>query len=273
VKHHQHHLHHLQFSDNDSLPFTTIEQHHHMSDSRNHPHNLLSFVNSPPNDPAKKVGPAKLHALTKFNICLFQNFIPKLKNHLLGRLLGQDYDGDETTFSTDERNAVRIIGDRIYATKVLRINYTSYDIRRGQDSMNPRTHCDVMVLSPEKENAAHPFWYARVLGLFHAKVLHIGPAAVNHSVQHIEFLWVRWFGVEQNYTAGSHVARLPKIGFVPDTDEDAFGFLDPSLVLRGCHLVPAFANGRTNNLLHTTSPTAARHLEETDDWANYYVIM
>jgi hypothetical protein len=188
-------------------------------------------------------------------------------------LLDQGYDGDETTFSAEERNAVHIIGDRIYATKVLRINYTSYDMRRSQDSMNPRTHCDVMVLSPEKEDGAHPFWYAQVLGLFHAKVLHTGPTAVNRSVQHMEFLWIRWFGVEQNYIAGSHVARLPKIGFVPDTDEDAFGFLDPSLVLRGCHLVPAFAAGRTNNLLRTVSLTAARHPEETDDWANYYVIM
>jgi hypothetical protein len=188
-------------------------------------------------------------------------------------LLDQGYDGDETTFSAEERNAVHIIGDRIYATKVLRINYTSYDMCHSQDSMNPRTHCDVMVLSPEKEDGAHPFWYARVLGLFHAKVLHTGPTAVNRSVQHMEFLWIRWFGVEQNYIAGSHVVRLPKIGFVPDTDEDAFGFLDPSLVLWGCHLVPAFAAGQTNNLLCTVSLIAAWHPEETDDWANYYIIM
>lgn len=140
--------------------------------------------------------------------------------------------------------------------------------------MNPRTHCDVMVLSREKDPGAHPFWYARVLGVFHAKVLHTGSQSRNHSIQHMEFLWVRWFGMEQDYSCGSAKARLPKIGFVPDLeDQDAFGFLDPSLVLRGCHLVPAFANGRTSNLLETQCPTAARPLEETDDWANFYVIM
>jgi hypothetical protein len=63
------------------------------------------------------------------------------------------------------------------------------------------------------------------------------------------------------------------VGFVPDTDDGAFGFLDPSLVLRGCHLVPAFANGRTSTLLHTVSMTAAHPPDETDNWMNYYIIM
>ena len=203
-------------------------------------------------------------------MALLQDFIPKLKSHLLGRLLGLQFNGDEYNFSGEERNSVRIINNRIYSSKVLRVNYTTYDIRRDQDSMNPRTSCDVMVLSQDEE---HPFWYARVLGVFHAQVLHVGPAALNRSVQHMEFLWVRWFGIEPQYEWGHHTARLPKIGFVPDVDESAFGFLDPSLVLRGCHLVPAFAGGRTLELLPTTSPTTARRPNETDDWANYYVIM
>ncbi|KAF9468095.1 hypothetical protein BDZ94DRAFT_1287378 [Collybia nuda] len=139
---------------------------------------------------------------------------------------------------------------------VFRVNYTTYDMRRDQDSLNPHTHCDVMVLSPETEQNAHPFWYARVLGVFHTKVLHTGPNSHNRSIQNMEFLWVRW------------------IGFVPEADESpAFGFLDPSLVLRGCHLVPAFGAGRTPDLLKTVSPTAARPLGETDDWVNYYVII
>lgn len=157
-------------------------------------------------------------------------------------------------------------------------------MRRDQDTMNPRTHCDVMVLSPETGPNQHPFWYARVLGVFHTKVLHTGSQSRNRSVQHMEFLWVRWFRLEPDHQSGSSNARLPKIGFVPECDANsadcrttqpkaAFGFLDPSLVLRGCHLVPAFGMGRTSNLLKTVSPTAARPLDETDDWVNYYVIM
>lgn len=203
-----------------------------------------------------------------------QNFIPKLKAHLLGRMLERKFDGDEDhQFSPEELNSVRIIGDHIYAVKVLRVNYTTYDMRRSQDSMNPRTHCDVMVHSPEDEPGSHPFWYARILGVFHAKVLHTGGKAWNRSVQHMEFLWVRWFGIEPNYRYGFKAARLPKIGFIPENDINAFGFLDPSMVLWGCHLVPAFAGGCTTQLLKTVLPTAAHHPDETSDWANYYVIM
>jgi hypothetical protein len=89
----------------------------------------------------------------------------------------------------------------------------------------------------------------------------------------MEFLWVHWFGVEPNYRSGTDTAHLPKIGFVPDTDDNTFGFLDPSLVVRGCHLVPAFAAGQTQSLLYTTAPTAAQAPGEVDDWANYHVVM
>lgn len=146
-------------------------------------------------------------------------------------------------------------------------------MRRDQDSVNPRTHSDVMVISPETGPDAHPFWYARVLGIFHTEVLHTGPHSRNNGAQRMEFLWVRWFGVEPNYRSGFKAARLPKVGFVPEDDPNAFGFLDPALVLRGCHLEPAFAGGRTCELLKTVSPTAARPLHETDDWANFYVTM
>lgn len=202
-----------------------------------------------------------------------QNFIPRLKDHLLSRLLGHEFDGDEVKYTSEDRNTVWIIGDRIYSGKVLRVNYTSYDVRRDQDSMNPRTHCDVMVLSTETGPNAHRYWYARVLGVFHANVMHSGPEARNRTIQHMEFLWVRWFGMEPSYRWGFKTARLPKIGFVPDTKEGAFGFLDPSLVIRGCHLVPCFASGRTPDLLCSPTFTAARQLDEVDDWANYYVMM
>jgi hypothetical protein len=194
-----------------------------------------------------------------------------LKDHLLSRLLNQDYDGDEQVFSDDDRNTVCIIDNRFYSAKVLRVNYTTYDVRRGQDSLNPRTqHCDVMVHSREDDRHAHPYWYARVLGIFHVRVLHTGPAATNRSTQNMQFLWVRWFGIEPGHRSGLKVGRLPKIGFVPESDDQAFGFLDPSLVIRGCHLIPAFAYGRTAELLRAGA-TLARPVGEVDDWTAFYV--
>ena len=129
-----------------------------------------------------------------------------------------------------------------------------------------------MVLSPESEEDAHPFWYAQVLGVFHTRVLHVGPAATNRSVQNIEVLWVRWLGLGPDHQYGFKSARLPKVGFVEYTDPLAFGFLDPSLVVRGCHLVPAFADGKTSSLL-PLNPTAARSPDEHEDWVSFYVMM
>ena len=43
--------------------------------------------------------------------------------------------------------SVKLINDRIYRHKVLRVNYTTYNVHRDQDSLNPRTHGDIMVLS------------------------------------------------------------------------------------------------------------------------------
>jgi hypothetical protein len=88
----------------------------------------------------------------------------------------------------------------------------------------------------------------------------------------MEFLWVRWFGIEIGHRYGFKVARLPKVGFVEENDPSAFGFLDPSLVLRGCHLIPSFVNGRTLDLLKTIH-MAARPPGEFDDWAAFYVNM
>jgi hypothetical protein len=210
--------------------------------------------------------------MSDITIIVSQNFVTKLKDHLLGRLLDMDYDGDEHQFSDADRNTIHIMNNRIYSAKVLRVNFTAYDIRRDQDSMNPRNQCVVMVQSREDSVNAHPFWYARILGVFHAQVFHTGALAKNRSVQHMEFLWVRWFGIVEGHKYGANVARLPKIGYLNETDVSAFGFLDPSLVIRGCHLIPAFTDGRTQDLLATTT-SLCRPIGETDDWAAFYVMM
>ena len=52
-----------------------------------------------------------------------------------------------------------------------------------------------MVLSPENEDEnedPHPYWYARILGIYHADVCYIGSnPAVPRGPQRMEFLFVR----------------------------------------------------------------------------------
>ena len=181
------------------------------------------------------------------------------------------YDGGESTFSDEDQRTVTFVNNRIFKHKVLRINYTTYDMRRSQDSMNPRTHAGIMVLSCEDEEdkgKQHPYWYARIIGIFHAHVRHVGPSSKCSEPQRMEFLWVRWFGRELSHCAGWKAKRLHRVGF---DEQDQFGFLDPNDVIRGVHLIPAFEHGQISDKL---GPSIARQPDENDkDWAYYYVNM
>ena len=116
---------------------------------------------------------------------------------------------EEATFSNEDRNTIRIINNHIYSVSILCVDYTTYDMCHGQDTMNPRMHCDVMVVSQEAED--DPYWYAQVLGVFHMDILHVGPLASNCSVQHMEFLWVHWFGIKLGYRSDFRFGHLLKV--------------------------------------------------------------
>jgi hypothetical protein len=151
----------------------------------------------------------------------------------------------------------------------------TYDVRRDADTINPRTYPDVIVKSPEIGPHAQPYWYACVIGIFHAMVSSSLLEANERLLCHMDFLWVQWFGMEPGqYYHGFRFACLPKIGFVESNDEYAFTFLDPSQVIRGAHIILAFAEGRTSTLLPVTKSIArVLNPEDEDDWLNFYVNM
>jgi hypothetical protein len=117
----------------------------------------------------------------------------------------------------------------------------------------------------------HPFWYARVIGIFHTQVIHEQSNGILTPPRLMHFLWVRWFGKDATYCSGPRARRLDRIGFVTDTDDtEPFGFLDPANVIRTVHLIPAFAHGQTNELLPGCS-IARRDPTSAQDWQYYYV--
>jgi len=59
----------------------------------------------------------------------------------------------------------------------------------------------------------------------------------------MEFLWVRWFGLDQEQPSGWHAKCLHQVGFVDGENEATFGFLDPEQVIHTVHLMPAFHHG------------------------------
>lgn len=121
----------------------------------------------------------------------------------------------------------------MYEHKVLRVNYTTYDMRVEQDSLNPRTRSDIIVLAPSEEHDNHPYWYARVIGIYHVHVLDSTKPGPRHNIQpqHMEFLWVRWYGLDMDSCSGFKYKRLPHVGFMDCHDPETFGFIDPALVL------------------------------------------
>jgi hypothetical protein len=165
------------------------------------------------------------------------------------------------------------------------VNYTTYDLRRAQDSINPRTHPDIMLLSHEDEDGdneteSHPYWYARVIGIYHVDVRHISPNALLSGIQELEFLWVRWFGRDLDHNAGWNARRLHRVEFVADDPIDsndpmcasgAFSFIDPAEVICGVHLIPTFTHGKTSKLL---GPSIVRpHKDNNEDWQYFYINM
>jgi hypothetical protein len=108
-----------------------------------------------------------------------------------------------------------------------------------------------MVRSHEElgQRNSHPYWYGRIVTVFHANVRHIGPTSKSSEIHHMEFLWVRWFGRNMDFRAGWKAKRLHRLGFVPCEDPMAFGFLDPKEIIRGVHIIPAFHHGLTAELL------------------------
>ncbi len=150
-------------------------------------------------------------------------------------------------------------------------------MRRDQDSINPRTHADIMVFSPEEDiesdnpALAHPYWYGRVVGIFHAKVRYTGPGSTTPEAQDMEFLWVRWFGRDLSAPGGFDKRRLHRVGFIDGDKPGAFGFVDPQMVIRSVHLIPAYHYGRTDTKL---GPSLVRQPSENhEDWELYYVNM
>lgn len=249
--------------ESDSMPRTSPRAHHQISESKRSWIHTAQFMSAFSNDPAVTVRP---FSDTSIWLITSQNFMRDLKSHLLARLLDIPYDGDEQEFTAQELADVTIVRDRLYTHKIVCVNYTTYDTQLDQDTLNTRTHPDLMVLAHEDDDGdwPHPYWYGRVLGIFHAEVRHMGRRSKTNGVpQRMEFLWVRWFGRDMSHVGSWQRKRPVRVGFLHYTAAGAFGFLDPAEVIRGAHLIPAFHHGRTKEYLGPSK--MGRHFDPKDD--------
>ena len=192
-----------------------------------------------------------------------QDFVIKLKDHLLARVLDKQYDAEPPIFTTKDRNVLYIRNNRIEQQYNMNIYYTTYNLRRGKDRINMRGRSHVMALS---QDGIHPYVYARVLGIFRLGVLH-GPTMVDEETMNV--LWVRWFRIDEAHRAGWKAKRLYRVKLIPSLEDGAFGFLDPEDVIRGAHLIPGFHHKRRRP--SPDNPASIWDHEKESNWHAHYV--
>lgn len=203
----------------------------------------------------------------KHSLTCPQNFMPKLKEHLLRRI---NISRNLLELAEDHNtNTIILKDDRIYHHNIARVNYTTYDVRRSQDVINPRTsHCNIMVLCPYNDMGprGHRFTYGKVLGIYHVNVITIGVGMVDYTPRRMEFLWIRWYEPIQQLSTWD-TSALDRVIFPPLADEYSFDFLDPADVLRSCHIIPSFASGKK----HPDGLGMSACAGDKDDWREYYI--
>jgi len=204
----------------------------------------------------------------------------KLKKHILARIkatqanvgLPSTFGGSsspEVDFAVD-LDKLHFKKECFYKHNIMKLNYTTYDVRRAQDVVNPNTdHRDIMLLSAgDIDRANHQYAYARVIGIYHVNVIYTGSGASDYRARRMEFLWVRRFMHTNDEPVQSTWSRrqLNFLQLLPAQHENAFGFVDPDNVLRGAHIIPRFAMGRRAD--GRVLSECARDLE---DWRQYCV--
>lgn len=169
------------------------------------------------------------------------------------------------------QSSVTLQHDRVYSHALMRINYTTDDVRRTQDVISHKANRDnVMVLADRtgQNQWTHPFEYARVIGIYHANVCFLGRETADLCPRRIEFLWVRWYRVRNPEKDALQSRQLDEVEFPPLTDSDAFGFLDPANVVRSCYIVPAFSHGQRHG---SEDNGLSKCASDGSDWKRYYI--
>lgn len=206
-------------------------------------------------------------------LTLRQNFKYNLLHYVASQLEGDEYD-EEKPYPLQLLQSFKIKDNKLHIHKTLRINYTTYDMQRGSDYLKPHSDsADIMVLSSdpdEEQRNISPFWYARLIGIYSVEVV---PRSSPDDLRRIYFTHVRWYGQESGFAFGDNAMQQERVGFICSTDNtQQLGFLDPSLIIRRVHIIPAFDLGRTDNILRG-SPLSRPNQAVGDeyDYEAYYV--
>ncbi|KAG2014244.1 hypothetical protein CC2G_011079 [Coprinopsis cinerea AmutBmut pab1-1] len=236
--------------------------HHHIGSNQNEPVHLLNVTTT-----AKKANTDISSSINRW--------VPLLKSYLLPRILTALKAKAEDP--TDWLSVI-IQNDCIYHHKLMKLRYTSYDMRRQEDVIHVHKSkpCNIMVLNPDYDPAdtssrAHPFRYGRVLGIFHGNVNFIGPlieGGRSAGYHRIDFLWIHWYRVQDNNLPHT----LDEVELLPAQEKGSISFIHPSEVIRAVHLIPRFSKGvRSETRSDGRQPRNVKVKRDWKEWTTYYV--
>ncbi|KAJ3535522.1 hypothetical protein NMY22_g6451 [Coprinellus aureogranulatus] len=209
---------------------------------------------------------------------LSRMFVRNLKQYLLRRFISAtmphlDSASLANLVQTQDWSRLVLKKDRLYSHQIMRIKYTTYDTRRDEDIVHLDTaQCNVMLLNPDYSYSAsqsgHPFRYCRVMAILHAEVGYISDMPVHHGDSHfvyypVELLWVRWYRVHE---APSQF-RLDEAELMQPDEPGSHSFIDPLEVLRACHMIPRFCQGKR----HSDGKGKSELAQDGSDWKRYYI--
>ena len=105
-----------------------------------------------------------------------------------------------------------------------------------------------------------------MLGIYHANVVIKSTGSQIYTPNRLEFLFVHWF-TYQGTSVQWACLKLNSLRFLLVNSENAFGFVDPVNVLRGCHILPWFQGGR----IHADGRSISKVANDKHDWCQYQV--
>ncbi|TEB29008.1 hypothetical protein FA13DRAFT_1602778, partial [Coprinellus micaceus] len=211
-------------------------------------------------------------------------FVPNLQKHLLPRVVPhterqhlERVTAEGLEFIRPELGPVQLDwssvypkGWRIFSHKIIRIKYTTYDVRRREDVIHIGSDvCNVMIANPAyaDDQTLPPYRYARVLGIYHADVSYTGevfPGVRCLQPTRLEFVWVRWYIINQ---PKDDMVPLESVSFPPVDSPESTAFLHPNTILRAAHLIPRFHKGR----VYEDGQGRSHMARDAYDWNEYYV--
>jgi len=153
------------------------------------------------------------------------------------------------------------------------VNYTTYDVRHEEDILHTSTcQHNIMVLahrtgnSTESSSLTHPFCLWLSAGHLSCQRSLCGPWCNRLPTNSPWISLVQWYNRITDY-CGWKAHKLDHWKFCTIQDADAFTFVDPSDVLRGCHIIPRFREGWA----HSNGRGESICAKDAQDWKEYYI--